>query len=655
MNSLKKIIFLLFFAFCSSEDTVEEFEPVEIPEIVVNTTIETQDTNLMLDNFHKWWVDYKLKETNINLNSIETEYTINFISQFMIDDRDTFDDPSPYYPYKKNPFSKVVIYDLHESYEEDFTVCHKIKRGSGTAVLDEIYPLADESYPYLASHTYTCEDDETTLLFGFPYFQDGKWWIFKSIPNSEKIITEGCEYPCGYSYTHWATKIEFRPIRGTFFDQQTEQIDFLDDFSDSYDEIFYEVPHDVINFAIFYPKINFNQECADIIEEDLLKSIKVNVDDTIDLVENYLDSDDDMTREDMSGFEWLQLTYDVLEINENFYSVMFRWNSYSYGAAHPQDYYFSLNYFINEPGEDIALCTRFDIRDEIGGFYYEERGMDFQSHYYDLIYQQLCFSDTSWLGCDNIYGDEDYPDYAYPYSVFDDVNAAFGITKNGLFLQFQNYSIGSYAEGAPRIIVPFTTYKMFSNNYLLFWEIKDLNCEFINGSPTVYEPQEKSVLCETNYLDTAKQVEAKYRRGWEDRLISYPELTQEEITESLLLEEKKFDGDLNITVAEVGYICELKTSGTELTAFANENHPLISDDEFYRYQINVDYNCSSNEEGFVLYGPLFYQDNQWWGFIEYEDDYYQQHDIKYLYAFMAKYVKRVSLGENIFPQNKKSY
>ena len=91
---------------------------------------------------------------------------------------------------------------------------------------------------------------------------------------------------------------------------------------------FYEVPHDVINFAIFYPKISFNQECADLIEEDLLKTIKVNVDDTIDLVENYLDSDDEMSREDMSGFEWLQLTYDVLEINQSLYSVIFRWNSY---------------------------------------------------------------------------------------------------------------------------------------------------------------------------------------------------------------------------------------------------------------------------------------------------------------------------------------
>ena len=496
---MKKILFFLLFAFCSNEVVVDESEPLVTTGVVENTTTVFDDTDLMLDNFHKWWVGNKLKESNIYLNPTETEYTNNLISEFLIDDRDTYDDPFIYYPYKNNPFSKAVIFDLHDSYEGNFTVCHKIKGAAGTAILDEIHPLPYGNYPYLSFHTYTCEDEESTLLFGYPYYQDGKWWIFKSIPNSEKIITDGCDDPCGYSYTHWATKIEFRPIRGTFFDQQTEQIEFLDNFSESYEEISYEVPHDVINFAIFYPKINFNQECANIIENDLLTSIKANVDDKIDLVENYIDSDDDMSREDFSGFEWLQLTYDVLEINQSLYSVIFRWNSYSYGAAHSQDNYFTVNYFINDPDEDIESCTRFDIRDEIGGYYYEERGMDFQPHYYDLIYQQLCFSDTNWLGCDNIYGDEDYPNFAYPYSVFDDLSTVFGITKNGLFIQFQNYSIGSYAQGAPRIIVPFTTYKMFSNNLLLRWEIIDLECEYLDGLPTGYEPQKDSVLCGFSY------------------------------------------------------------------------------------------------------------------------------------------------------------
>ena len=87
-------------------------------------------------------------------------------------------------------------------------------------------------------------------------------------------------------------------------------------------------------------------------------------------------------------------------------------------------------------------------------------------------------------------------------------------------------------------------------------------------------------------------------------------------------------------------------------AFANENHPLLINKDFYRYQIEVHYNCSSEEnDGFVLYGPLFFQDNQWWGFIEYEDEYSSNYDVDNLYAFMNKFVKRVSLGQEILPSS----
>ena len=86
---MNKILLLLLLAFCSNEVVVEDLEPVETSVVVVNTTIETQDGDLMLDNFHKWWVEYKLKESNIYLNPIETEYTNNLISEFLNDDRDT--------------------------------------------------------------------------------------------------------------------------------------------------------------------------------------------------------------------------------------------------------------------------------------------------------------------------------------------------------------------------------------------------------------------------------------------------------------------------------------------------------------------------------------------------------------------------------------
>ena len=77
---MKKIIFLFLLTCCSSDLVVEELEPVQTTEIVVNTTTELLDTDLMIDNFHKWWIEYKLKDSNIYLNPTEAEYTNNLIS-----------------------------------------------------------------------------------------------------------------------------------------------------------------------------------------------------------------------------------------------------------------------------------------------------------------------------------------------------------------------------------------------------------------------------------------------------------------------------------------------------------------------------------------------------------------------------------------------
>ena len=52
----------------------------------------------------------------------------------------------------------------------------------------------------------------------------------------------------------------------------------------------------------------------------------------------------------------------------------------------------------------------------------------------------------------------------------------------------------------------------------------------------------------------------------------------------------------------------------------------------------------------MLFGPVFYQNNHWWGFEYYDDDYYDASGNQNVYAFMSYFVKRVSLGENILPK-----
>ena len=68
------------------------------------------------------------------------------------------------------------------------------------------------------------------------------------------------------------------------------------------------------------------------------------------------------------------------------------------------------------------------------------------------------------------------------------------------------------------------------------------------------------------------------------------------------------------------------------------------------YAVKVEYFCTqvTNKSRFDLYGPIFYQENQWWGFIEYDDDYWRNYgkDIE-IYAFMTKFAERISLGDSL--------
>ena len=58
---MKRIIFLFLLTCCSSDAVVEELNPVQTTEVVVDTTTDLPDTDLMVDNFHEWWKENKLK------------------------------------------------------------------------------------------------------------------------------------------------------------------------------------------------------------------------------------------------------------------------------------------------------------------------------------------------------------------------------------------------------------------------------------------------------------------------------------------------------------------------------------------------------------------------------------------------------------------
>lgn len=504
---MKKYIFtILLVTFCSSDSTELIENSIQTSTTSSTSTTSTtviEDPDIMFENFHNWWKTNKLKTSTIQTLE-ESEVTEQIISKFVIDNRGSDLEPNYFYPYNDNPFSTVVVYKQPGTESEEFIVCTKQRGASGLAIIDENHPLQlTANLPYVVASSYVCDDEEVDFLWGEPFLQDGQWWIFKTIPRSERIVTEDCVDPCGYSYTHWATRTKFQPIRGAFFDDNGEQITFLPDFSDKYENKTYEVDYEYVNFTIYYPRINFNETCADVMEQDILSVIELAVADRIETADSYRQSDDLSDDEKEGGWDWLNLSYDIVEINEELVSVMYRWNSYSFGAAHSQDWYFSRNYIIDSDEKGIE-CFKVDIQEEMGGTFDYERGVDFSPTIYEFIYQQLCLgNENKYFGCEDK-GWVDSPDrenddeYLYKLHLFEDITpeVQFAFSRLGLFIQFQNYSIGSYADGAPRIIIPNSKHFMYNNNYRLSWIVKDMTCLQDQDFPTVYEPQfTKKILC----------------------------------------------------------------------------------------------------------------------------------------------------------------
>ena len=159
-----------------------------------------------------------------------------------------------------------------------------------------------------------------------------------------------------------------------------------------------------------------------------------------------------------------------------------------------------------------------------------------------------------------------------------------------------------------------------------------------------------------------------YEKGWKEKFEIFPILTKNEFDKSIefflsynQLSPESFPlTELEIIVDSNNYVCERRTTGTIISAYANERHPLslyiseTGDSEnagelrIYEYIVTGDYNCSleNSEEGLFLWGPLFFQDNQWWGFIEYEEDYWEQSGKPDV--LIRSFTKRVSLGASLY-------
>ena len=95
-------------------------------------------------------------------------------------------------------------------------ICHKRVRGTlSVGVADENHPVDFSDHQKLAwwlSESYVCSDEVITNLYGSPFFQDGKWWIFAATNYPPNLGTDelykDCGYPCSpVSNVRFATRV----------------------------------------------------------------------------------------------------------------------------------------------------------------------------------------------------------------------------------------------------------------------------------------------------------------------------------------------------------------------------------------------------------------------------------------------------------------
>ena len=246
-----------------------------------------------------------------------------------------------------------------------------------------------------------------------------------------------------------------------------------------------------------------------------------------------------------------------------------------------------------------------------------------------------------------------YSDESYPYAKEFEISNFYWWPEDGWSIEkfcdggLENFT---YEEDYTKHCFEHTeSLRYVDNQWCIIWKNKNLTCF------NTRKEGEEDLLGRWR-MD-------RYRQGWESQLVTYPKLTEQEINKSLLLydyETETYDTEITVTINGKEYTCGEKESGMSIWAFANELHPLAgvhpNYGEYLEYRISVEYSCSGEnefqslslkDEGFFIYGPIFYEDNQWWGFVRYDEEYYEKHDltVEYLHAFMTRFVKRVPLGE----------
>lgn len=181
------ILFLLFIS-CNPTNLVSQDDTeiiIEVEDTAINS-IDDFDFAKASENFESFWFSNLKVERPLNNEELRLTKELKNLMQSMFD-YSSLEGTTPFF------------------YIGDLTCYEKVRGTLALGYIDEIHPVElvdeDEYLPSIMWGSCGKDNNYVTPVYGWPFFQDGVWWVFvntdqyKNILDECRIVYETCVVP----------------------------------------------------------------------------------------------------------------------------------------------------------------------------------------------------------------------------------------------------------------------------------------------------------------------------------------------------------------------------------------------------------------------------------------------------------------------------
>ena len=274
------------------------------------------------------------------------------------------------------------------------------------------------------------------------------------------------------------TSDEIRYRRGVLRHGSSQHIPLILKTKDSYKEVEIVPDHEYIEYFVYdvrFPQLNEDITCSEVVNEEVLRIMNSFVKEVEDTLNYY--TPEDAEAEGWRFVELLWINYDFVEISEQVISLIITRHTYSTGAAHPISSPTTLNF-------DLRDCSKIEI-----SLLFDKEIKDYEDTLAREMKLQLCAPEKDEAACNKWFetilpGNQEFK----TLTELEYCCSALAISRYGLFIQFWEYEVSGYAQGAELILVPWYDISTILDKDGPYADILKLYSEEY-WTATIYEPE----------------------------------------------------------------------------------------------------------------------------------------------------------------------